>query len=126
MNSMGSALRLIFEKVKQLGQVSTLKEFARELGTYSHTLNEMFKGQRPVTLKVLTNLHDKFNINVNFLLSAGGGEMFRRQFEKLDSSISGEIELAVLKNEVEHLRKEMGSKDKIIALLEKKGKNAIA
>lgn len=104
--------------------VESQKEMAMKLGQSEGPISQMLKDDRPITLGVLVNLVDQFGVNANYILSRGRGPVLIKGEDSNLMVAEDEVpygnRIEVLEKEIAYLKEQIASKDKIIALLERK------
>lgn len=120
------ALRTVIDQLIRDELVATQKKLAKQLKVGEGALSMMLHGKRAISFTLLAGLFEKFNVNINFIMSCGKGDIFISELEGLileegDSPYQFLAQHKVMANEVVQLKKQLEDKDKIIRLLEATG-----
>lgn len=71
------------EYLKEDNRVKSIRQFALQVDYHPQNLSDIMKGKRDVTLELLKNAIETFNINPNFIFT-GEGAMFSDEEEEVD------------------------------------------
>ena len=117
-------LKKIYDKLYGDKKVKSQSDFAAQLKYHATPVSMMLTGKKPMPYKFLVALYKIYNVNVNYLISKGSGNMFldgaekmsRKDYEAAEAIKERNIRL---EKENEDLKQRIADKDKIIRLLEK-------
>lgn len=98
-------LRMVFEHLRSVNKAKTQKAFAKKVGYAETPLSRMLAGSKPIPFALLRKLYSIYDININFIVSDGKGEMLN------STTRAREKEIVLLNRQIE-------DKNKIIRLLE--------
>ncbi len=87
--------------------------FAEKLGTHSHIINEMLKGERMLTPEHIQNLLKAIPINLNWLLGDDSQPKYLKE-SNLPSKFKTMEEFRELRAKIKRLEKQCGDKDHYI------------
>jgi len=107
-----TALQKVFEQLIKDGKVENQADLANQTGFAAVPMSQMLRGIKPLPYRLLETLHNDFNINVNFLVSGGKGEIY------LDEGPDILARVDALEKEIDILKKQLEDKNKIITLME--------
>ena len=112
MNQEKTALQKVYDQLKKDGKIESQIDLAEKTGFAAVPMSQMLRGIKPIPLRLLESLHDQFDVNANFLLSSGKGDIYRAD----ESDLS--VKLLQLEKENEILKRQLDDKEKIISLME--------
>ncbi len=120
-------LKKIYERLNEDGKVTTQVDMATKVGYDKSPFSRMIKGVKPIPYTLLEALYNQFDVNANYIVSKGKGNMFLTDTEKVtrkDLELSKELKDHVdhLQNENQVLKKMIADKDLIIELFQKNKK----
>ncbi len=122
-NNSASALKMVTEQLIKDELVVNQKKIAKLLKVGEGALSLMVNGKRTISFKLLAGLFDKYNVNINFIMSGGKGDIYISELEGLileegESPYQFLAQHKVMTNEIAQLKKQLHDKEKIITLLE--------
>lgn len=98
------------------------REFAKELGTSQGIISGIETGNQLTSRRLLELMRDKFSLNLDWFLNERG-EMFGKPVPMTQITGSNKDEIIrLLKEQILQLRTIVEDKEKIIKLLQEKGK----
>jgi transcriptional regulator with XRE-family HTH domain len=119
-----TALKTIFNQLKKQGKIISQKDLAEKTGYFESQLSQMLDGSKAMPVRFIRQLMEKFNINVNYILLEGPGEvpMFidaeASQIKKLEQ------ENEQLEEKIKYLLTRLDEKDELLKMYrEKHGKS---
>lgn len=113
-----TALHAVFARLTSQAKVVTQKDFAEKLKYNEVSVSRMLRGEKPLPIKFLKNLHNIFDINTNFLVS-GKGPIYNSELMEVNEE-TGKVQEKIKELEKENavLKQQIVDKDKIIKLME--------
>ncbi len=121
-----TALKQVVAQLKKDGLVKTQAEIAGQVQQKSSYFSSVVNAKKPISVTLLKHLYHKFNININFIISGGKGEIYCSKLEEFMLE-EGETPYQVIadyksmKQEIISLKQQLNDKEKIIRLLEESG-----
>lgn len=99
-------------------------EFAAQTAFDNYSMSRMLSGDKPIPYRLLKSLHENFQVNANFIVSDGQGEIYlpspadedQPMTKELQESYGLRIRAEVLERDLQDCRKQLRDKDRIIEL----------
>ena len=116
-----TVIKKIYDRLAAENKVKNQTEFAGQLGYEKSPFSRIINTGRPMTMRLLENLYSKFDVNINFIVSKGRGNMFLSDVDKItrqDLEVVTELKEQNQRQqqEIERLKNAIADKDLIIEL----------
>jgi transcriptional regulator with XRE-family HTH domain len=123
-----TALKQVVDQLKKDGKARTQEEIAEKVQQDPGYFSLVVHAKKPISYHLLVHLYNRFNININFLISGGYGNIYRSELEGLLLEEGEDPSLYVtkvkgLQEEVITLKERIQDKDTIIEFLKKEKEN---
>jgi hypothetical protein len=117
-----TALLLIQKQLIKDGKALSQKHIGKMLGKGSSGFNLMVNAKRGISYEILKGFYEKFNININFIISGGKGDIYRSELEGLileegENPQQYMTNHKILEIEVRKLKDQLQDKETIIQLM---------
>lgn len=120
-----TTLEKIYEQLRKDGKVINQTEFAQRTKMHTTPMSQMLNGKKPLPYKFLVRLYHAFNININFIISNGEGNIYRNDLDNIiledgETPYDFMNKYKTTQKDLQVLEAQIRDKDKIINLLEQK------